>query len=143
MSEYQLLNPGPLVGLLTTRLLGYSMLLPDAGPSSSTDSQNRNKKQRTFPPRQSYILGIEPPEQVYLVPFYDVKIQKRTDIGQVIGPGLKYWDRIRGFKVIRKHMIKSEEMEGVIEESMDHINESDERKAAAEGHDGEDQGLYV
>lgn len=108
MSEYQLLNPGPLIKLRTPR---WSISndpsyhsdnnQPSASTSSGANSTSRNEgKKRTYPPRRSYILGFEPPKRVYLVPYFDEKVQARTDIGLVIGPGLKHWDWIRGFKVV-------------------------------------------
>ncbi|KAJ3570321.1 hypothetical protein NP233_g4473 [Leucocoprinus birnbaumii] len=104
MSEYQLLKIGPPIELRTT----LSPPSDEAAESSQQASSSSSRplqdisKEISYPPRQSYILGFEPSKQVSLVPFYDVKTQTRADIGSVIGPGLKHWDLIRGFKVVSR-----------------------------------------
>lgn len=124
MSEYQLLNPGPLIKLRATRGATPDkddlQTSAEASVSSSTSTTvpPKNEKTRTHPPRRSYILGFEPPKQVYLVPYYDEKVQERTDLGLVIGPGLKHWDFIRGFKVVLRDLI---EYSGLDEEGSESV----------------------
>jgi len=106
MSEWQLLNPGPFVQLTVNPYSNQSEVHPpssDVGEGSSSNnatSQGRTKAEKKLPARKSYILGLEPSKQVYLVPFYDVKVQWRADLGQLLRPGVKLWDWIRGFRVV-------------------------------------------
>jgi hypothetical protein len=114
MSEYQLLNPGPLIKLHATGAAS-DQFQPNADPSASSSTNTGTgspvRRVTSYPPRQSYILGFEPTKQVYLVPFYDKKVHWRADLGLVIAPGLKHWDFIRGFKVVWKDMVENSEFE--------------------------------
>lgn len=113
LSEWQLLNPGPFIEPVAHKLDLDELSTPGAsGSSSSNPSSSRTEEKKRLPARKSYILGLEPAKQVYLVPFYDVKLQWRADLGQRIGPREKQWDWIRGFRVVPFVHVAAEDGDG-------------------------------
>lgn len=114
MSEYLILNPGLQYSLEAptntyfdrrpdTRYRSSRYLYPY--PSTSTypsTARTTTAQTRRLPPTPTYILGLEPTKQVLLAPVFDPKEQEQEGICMDrIGPKEKWWDWIRGFRVVR------------------------------------------
>ncbi len=138
MSEWQILNPGPFVEptadpITDSNELDLNPLSPgfrvaEGSRGSSSNPTPRGTGKR-LPARKSYIIGLEPAKQVYLVPYYDVKVQWRADLGQQLGPREKHWDWIRGFRIV-SHDYVDANVDGDEEEDRDR-DEVDENTAVA------------